>query len=150
MSHIATQWVWRQNLPPQQKLVLMRLADRANDEGHCWTKLSRIASECSMSIRTVQRHLRALEASKIVEVEERYRPNGSQRSNGYRLCVIPSPKPAKDVTPPLTSESDNDPLSPLEPPLNPVSKKQLLDTSALVWPPLPAGDLQQFESPPVF
>lgn len=134
MSHIATQWAWNQRLPPQRKLVLMRLADRADKHGRCRPSVTLIAEECSMSVRTVQRHLRDLEQDKLVEVEKRYRLNGSQRSNGYLLCAIPLAAPASDVTPPTTSESADDQVSPLELSLNPVKEKQLLDPELLSWP----------------
>ncbi len=41
MSVAATQWAWRQALKPAAKLVLLALADRANDAGECWPSVHR-------------------------------------------------------------------------------------------------------------
>lgn len=46
--------VWDLELPDSQKIVLLALADCANDEGHCWPSMRTLASKCSKGERTVQ------------------------------------------------------------------------------------------------
>jgi hypothetical protein len=46
--------VWEMDLPDSEKLVLLALADCANDEGHCWPSMATLARKCSKSDRTVQ------------------------------------------------------------------------------------------------
>lgn len=46
--------VWALDLPDSQKIVLLALADNANDEGVCWPSMATIAKKCSKSDRTVQ------------------------------------------------------------------------------------------------
>jgi hypothetical protein len=46
--------VWELELPDSEKLVLLALADCANDEGHCWPGMATLAKKCSKSDRTVQ------------------------------------------------------------------------------------------------
>ena len=46
--------VWAIDLPDSQKIVLLALADSANDEGHCWPSMATLAKKCSKGERTVQ------------------------------------------------------------------------------------------------
>lgn len=46
--------VWSIDLPDSQKIVLLALADNANDEGVCWPSMATIAKKCSKGTRTVQ------------------------------------------------------------------------------------------------
>jgi hypothetical protein len=46
--------VWELELPDSEKLVLLALADCANDEGHCWPGITALKKKCSKSDRTVQ------------------------------------------------------------------------------------------------
>lgn len=52
--------VWNLNLPDSQKIVLLALADSANDEGHCWPSMLSLARKCSKGQRTVQGVIKAL------------------------------------------------------------------------------------------
>ena len=54
--------VWRLPLQATRKMVLLALADNANDEGSdCWPSIGKLVEKCSMSERAVQGHLAALE-----------------------------------------------------------------------------------------
>lgn len=46
--------VWGLDLADSQKIVLLALADCANDEGHCWPSMATLSAKCSKSARTVQ------------------------------------------------------------------------------------------------
>ena len=52
--------VWDIRLPDSEKIVLLALADCANDEGHCWPSMATLAKKCSKSDRTVQAAIKAL------------------------------------------------------------------------------------------
>lgn len=54
--------VWEVALPDSEKLVLLALADCANDEGSCWPSMRTLAEKCSKSDRTVQAAIKALVA----------------------------------------------------------------------------------------
>lgn len=61
--------VWRTDLPTVEKMVLLVIADHANDEGtEAWPSQATIASKASVSIRTVQRAVNALVAAKYLTV----------------------------------------------------------------------------------
>lgn len=46
--------VWQLELPDSQKIVLLALADSANDEGHCWPSMASLVKKCSKGERTIQ------------------------------------------------------------------------------------------------
>ena len=80
-------WAWGQALPPTSKLILMALADAADDEGLCWPGVRTLATKCCVSGRTVQRTIKTFVAQGILIVEERRRPDGRQTSNNYFLAL---------------------------------------------------------------
>jgi hypothetical protein len=72
-------------LTPTAKLVLMSLADAADDHGVCWPSVPTVARKCCVSSRTVRRIMQTLIACDLLSAEPRYRPDGSCSSNRYRL-----------------------------------------------------------------
>ena len=80
-------WAWSVVLPATAKLVLVALADSADELGACWPSHSALAAKCNVSDRTVRRALIELQAKQLVLVEPRFKTNGSRTSNRYRLAV---------------------------------------------------------------
>lgn len=88
MSWRATSWAAEQKTgSPISKLVLLKLADNANDEGICWPSLETIAAHTELSRRTVQDHLARLEAMGKIAIEERKAETGASLANRYRLLM---------------------------------------------------------------
>lgn len=52
--------VWEMELPDSEKIVLLALADCANDEGHCWPGMRSLTKKCCKSDRTVQLAIKML------------------------------------------------------------------------------------------
>jgi len=80
---------------PVQKLILLLLADRANDEGFCWPKMDTIAADCCMSRSCVHENVKKLAAlgfilvqKRTIESEEGGRHNAP---NLYKLQVGAAP-----------------------------------------------------------
>ncbi|WP_425610856.1 helix-turn-helix domain-containing protein [Xanthomonas albilineans] len=96
MSIKAMNWAWEQRLPPNSKLILMALADSADEVGKCWPRVRLIAEKCCASERTVQRVLKELEERGFLHIERRFRGDGGQSSNAYYLCLE---SPRQFVTP---------------------------------------------------
>jgi DNA-binding transcriptional ArsR family regulator len=93
MSVQAMTWAFEQDVEPNAKLVLLALANRANHEsGICYPGQDLLARECSMSSRTVRRHLRTLADRGLIERRARMLPEGRGRtSDEYRLaCYQPA------------------------------------------------------------
>jgi hypothetical protein len=87
MSIRAMNWAWQVLLPPTAKLVLLALADIADDAGSCWPSQNVIAAKCSITSRTVQRIIVTLQGQGLLVIEPRYRADGSRSSNRYRLSL---------------------------------------------------------------
>lgn len=80
MSTIIMARCWPLRLPSVPKSVLISLADQANDQGVCWPSVQTIAVRTCYSDRAVQKALRWLEDSGLLEVEI-----GAMKSNRYTL-----------------------------------------------------------------
>ncbi|WP_440864451.1 helix-turn-helix domain-containing protein [Symbiopectobacterium purcellii] len=72
---------------PLRKLVLLKLADNANDKGEAWPSIPHIAQQCEMAERTVQGHVQALQKSGFLWIEKRKGSNGINQSNIYHLTL---------------------------------------------------------------
>lgn len=69
---------WAANLPSTPKLVLLALADNANDEGNCAPSMKRIAQKCSLTERAVLNNINLLELGGFL-----LRENRQFKSNNY-------------------------------------------------------------------
>ncbi|OOP72842.1 helix-turn-helix domain-containing protein [Clostridium beijerinckii] len=81
--------VYKSNLPSRAKQIMFYLINRANAEGTCFPSVKTIASDCGVSERTIQRNMNILVEQGFIIKEERYRDNGGQSSNLYRLQMEP-------------------------------------------------------------
>lgn len=85
MSIRCIEWAFRvKGLKPSAKLVLIKLADNANDQGEAYPALGTIAEHTGISRRTVIRQIRELEAAGLVDVERR-KVGDVNLPNVYRL-----------------------------------------------------------------
>jgi biotin operon repressor len=69
-----------------RKLVLLKLADNANDQGECFPSYQHIADQCEMGRSTVKGHIKALADAGYLVIKERKR-TGYQSSNSYKLTL---------------------------------------------------------------
>ncbi|MBD1586713.1 helix-turn-helix domain-containing protein [Pseudomonas typographi] len=71
---------------PLRKLVLIKLADNASDQGECWPSYQHIADQCEISRSTVKVHIRELEKAGLLRRE--FRRNGElNQSNVFHLTL---------------------------------------------------------------
>lgn len=89
MSFVIMGKVWEASDLAGDELVLMlALADQANDDGVCWPSVRRLAARCRRSERWVQYRVRELVEKGYVAVEKRGGEEGErQRSNVYRILI---------------------------------------------------------------
>lgn len=85
--HISARAWLVDGLPFAEKLVLLKLADMANDEGVCWPSNAKIAAQCGVDLRSVRRITARLEARGLLRRAARFGPKGLQTSNW--LTVLP-------------------------------------------------------------
>ncbi len=69
---------------PLRKLVLIKLADNASDQGECWPSYQHIADQCEIDRSTVRKHIKQLEAQGLLRIENRDGPKGNS-TNLYFL-----------------------------------------------------------------
>lgn len=96
--------------PAAARLVLLALADFADDGGRCWPSVTTLAKKCGLSARSVNRCIADLERDGYLTREARF-----NQSNVYVVHATPdilsggdipsggdrmSPPPCQDVTPP--------------------------------------------------
>lgn len=85
MSLTALGAVWSFPVSPQEKLVLLVMADHADDSGgNVFPSVARIMQMSGMSERAVQRTIRLLVSSGVVEVVRPARPG---RPTEYRILI---------------------------------------------------------------
>ena len=82
MSVKAMTWVWGlEELPQKETLVLLALADQANDEGLCWPRLDTLAPKSRMSVRSVKRAVAFLRRAGLVETTIRSSQEGRRATS---------------------------------------------------------------------
>lgn len=70
--------------------VLFVLANSANDEDECWPAVAVIARRTGLSERQVRRVTKGLQKKGRLSVYERKMENGYNRSNVYKLLMVPT------------------------------------------------------------
>lgn len=85
---------------PIRKLVLIKLADNANDNGECWPSYQHIADHCECSRSAVRTHIDALIGMGVLTKENRMGINNGKgnTSNVYYLN-LDNPVPPKSTAP---------------------------------------------------
>ncbi|QJQ21415.1 helix-turn-helix domain-containing protein [Pseudomonas sp. SK] len=72
---------------PLRKLVLIKLADNASDQGECWPSYQHIADQCEISKRSVMNHISTLCGAGLLRKEIRKGGPKGNSSNVYYLTL---------------------------------------------------------------
>lgn len=105
MTIRAMNWAWGVELQPAMKLVLLKLADRANDDGECWPGMEAVAEACGVSVRSVMRYVQDMEKMGLLIVHRRKGEKGQQQTNIYTLNM--SWQPGDKLSPGEAEPGDN-------------------------------------------
>lgn len=100
---------WKINFQgrPLKKLVLLSLADQANDrDGYCWPTYETIAKRCGMSRRTVINTVAELELEGFIRRESRFKVGGLHTSNAFWVNL-------QAMQAAVAADIDGEPRSPL-------------------------------------
>ncbi|EGO7356309.1 helix-turn-helix domain-containing protein [Salmonella enterica] len=111
---------------PLRKLVLIKLADNANDNGECWPSYQHIADHCECSKSAVKEHISALIKLGLMTKENRVGVNNGKgnTSNVYRLHLTRTPVPPESTPPvPPAGTRTSHSFEPVKEPLD--NKKKL-------------------------
>ena len=67
------------------RLILLALADCANEEGTCWPSISTISNMANVYEQTTRKYIGAMERIGLLSVEDRFDKNGRRTSNIYKI-----------------------------------------------------------------
>ncbi|QSI15311.1 helix-turn-helix domain-containing protein [Klebsiella quasipneumoniae] len=85
---------------PIRKLVLIKLADNANDSGECWPSYKHIADHCECSKSAVRYHIDALISMGLLVKENRPGvKNGKGNASNLYCMNLDNPMPPKSIAP---------------------------------------------------
>lgn len=106
--------VWDLDLPDSDKLVLLALADCANDEGHCWPSVASLVRKCSKSERTIQASIKRLVDEGLLLRREvpgkgcnyTVLPKTGAKTAPRSDCAPAKPAPAQRTTPTPAAAAD--------------------------------------------
>ncbi|ATU19463.1 TPA: helix-turn-helix domain-containing protein [Klebsiella pneumoniae] len=85
---------------PIRKLVLIKLADNANDSGECWPSYKYIADHCECSKSAVRDHIDALISMGLLVKENRPGvKNGKGNASNLYCMNLDNPMPPKSIAP---------------------------------------------------
>lgn len=87
MSIKAMSKVWGLDLKPIPKLILLALADNANEDGICWPGLAYIEHKTGLVHSTTVKYISELEAAGLLKKHARYSSDGLRASNLYQLYL---------------------------------------------------------------
>ena len=89
-----------------RKLVLIKLADNANDKGECWPSYQHVADQCECSKSAVKNHIAALVALGLLVKENRLGVNNGKGNTSNLYCLtLSSPVSAEGPAPEVLSHS---------------------------------------------
>ena len=99
---------WELDLKASDKLVLLALADHANDDGECYPSLRKIEAKTGLSKQGLINAIKRLMDLGLIQKEHRNRNDGGQTSNLYTLtldgAVNTINSPSQHSVPPLSME----------------------------------------------
>ncbi len=90
MSFYLAGAAWRAKVAPTTKLVLLCLADTANDDGECWPSLQTIANKTGLTRRAVINHVNILCRAGFLTKKIRHKKNGEQTSSLLKIVAMPT------------------------------------------------------------
>ena len=109
MSWQATTWAMNQKVGNAgRKLLLLALANYADENGFCWPSQGRLAVDTEASLDTIQRQTRKLVANGFVSIERPPKRRGQWQNFNYQLNMpTPNAKPQNAARPPHGPDPQN-------------------------------------------
>ncbi|WP_288399716.1 helix-turn-helix domain-containing protein [uncultured Serratia sp.] len=127
---------------PLRKLVLIKIADNANDKGECWPSYQHVADHCECSKSAVRAHIEALIKMGLLTKENRLGVNNGKgnTSNLYYL-TLDNPVPSESIAPCAVKKH-----SPMPSKSTGVCQQVTQGVPSESTPPMPADDTRTSHS----
>ena len=106
MSFKASVHAWKVKTTPTNKLVLLALADHANDEYTCFPSVRHLVEKTNLSRSSVQRAIKSMDKQCLIKITQRKKVKNdhfTQSSNLYELSYAK----ILDVLDPLTERQSD-------------------------------------------
>jgi len=87
MSVAAMAWAWGVDVRPGLKLVLLALADHADNRGRCWPGIDGVALKTGMSTRQVKRCVSELSGNGLINISRRGGTGAGRNTSVYDLLM---------------------------------------------------------------
>ncbi|HFI7320498.1 TPA: helix-turn-helix domain-containing protein [Escherichia coli] len=91
---------------PMHKLVLLKLADNANDNGECYPSYQHIAKQCEINKSTAMRAIESLCKKGLLLKQPRYLIGGKEQTSNFYVIVLPSLSGSSTKQPVVVAESN--------------------------------------------
>lgn len=119
MSVNAQKWAWDQGprcgLTQAQALLLVRIADHADNDGVCWPGNSKLAHYCVSNESTIRRNLRKLEDLELLHRERRMPKSGRGRATDSIVLHLDQPGRAPGKSGGASHAGTDNPTTPDQP-----------------------------------
>ena len=102
---------WSSGVPPIDRLVLVALADWANERAQCWPSMPRIADKTGVDVRTARRVMKRLEDGGHITTDRRlgkgilYTVHPGHRDSGHTVPGQAVPRTQSTPTPDTVSSN---------------------------------------------
>lgn len=137
MSYKFLSPAWEAQLPAPQKLLLVSLADQANDEGQCWPSIASLMRRTGLQERTIYKHLAELEQMGHISRQSR-----DGRSTIYTVHPCTTCTPVIHDTPAPRAPHPCTTCTPTPAPRAPITvSRTVKEPTPPQSPPSPDGDL---------
>ena len=114
-----------QGMSSTQKLVLISLADQANDDGVCWPSLKKMAARTCLSERAIRDAINWLSSTQILKINHRFNSSNVYTIDCSLYNPVPVAPPAPSAAPPAPSAAPPLPQLPTNQPIQPKKKRHL-------------------------
>lgn len=85
-----------------EKLLLIMLANYANEDGESWYSQERLSFDTEIPVRTLRRRLQALEEKGFIQITPRRQIDGTKTTSLIRLISLPAKSAPNDATGQIT------------------------------------------------
>ena len=92
MSLDATRWAWVQKIKPTMKLILLSLADRADEKNCCYPSIERLENDTCLNRKTIISGIKQLSELCIISIKRSHGKSNFYQLNGVQNRVESSPK----------------------------------------------------------